>query len=100
MNRMHVSAALATAVTLALAMPSGPARADAAMDEMMKQGEMDMKAGKIEKCYGVNVAGKNDCQTATASCAGSATKDFDKSAFIIVPSGTCGKIAGGSPSPS
>ena len=100
MNRILVSAALATAVTLTMAIPNGPARADAAMDEMMKQGEADMMAGKIEKCYGINVAGKNDCQTATASCAGSSTKDFDKSAFIIVPAGTCGKIAGGSPSPS
>jgi uncharacterized membrane protein len=97
---MLVSAALATVVTLSMAMPSGPARADAAMDEMMKQGKIDMAAGKIEKCYGVNAAGKNDCQTATASCAGSSTKDFDKSAFIILPSGTCGKIAGASMSPS
>ena len=58
------------------------------------------KAQDTEKCYGVAGAGKNDCQTATASCAGSSTKDFDKAAFVAVPKGTCGKLAGGSLQPS
>lgn len=50
----------------------------------------------MEKCYGVAKAGKNDCQTSTSSCAGTATQDRQKDAFIAVPKGTCGKIAGGS----
>jgi len=50
----------------------------------------------MEKCYGVAKAGKNDCQTATSSCAGTAKEDRQKDAFITVPKGTCGKIAGGS----
>lgn len=54
---------------------------------------------KGEKCYGVAKAGKNDCQTASSACAGSAKQDSDPSAFIFVPSGTCDKIAGGSLKP-
>ncbi len=52
-----------------------------------------------EKCYGVAKAGKNDCQTATSACAGSAKQDGDPTAFIYVPKGTCEKIAGGSLTP-
>ena len=52
-------------------------------------------AADFEKCYGVAKAGKNDCQTATSSCAGTSTSDRQADAFIAVPKGTCGKIAGG-----
>jgi uncharacterized membrane protein len=52
-------------------------------------------AGDNEKCAGVVKAGKNDCATATMSCAGSATKDGQKDAWIYVPKGTCEKIVGG-----
>lgn len=54
-------------------------------------------AADMEKCYGVAAAGKNDCQTATSSCAGTSTADRQTDAFIAVPKGTCGKIAGGRP---
>lgn len=53
----------------------------------------------FEKCYGVVKAGLNDCQTATHSCAGTSTADNQKDAWIYVPAGTCGKIAGGSIEP-
>jgi uncharacterized membrane protein len=49
----------------------------------------------MEKCYGITKAGMNDCATATASCAGSATKDSQADAFIFLPKGTCDKIVGG-----
>ena len=52
-----------------------------------------------EKCYGVALAGKNDCQTATHSCAGTATKDRDPASWIYVPAGTCAKIAGSAMQP-
>ena len=48
----------------------------------------------VEKCYGVVKAGKNDCQTAASACAGTATKDGQKDAWIYVPKGTCDKIVG------
>ncbi|MFC6672836.1 DUF2282 domain-containing protein [Marinobacterium aestuariivivens] len=51
---------------------------------------------EFEKCYGVAAKGKNDCQTATSSCAGTTKQDRQTDAFIAVPKGTCSKIAGGS----
>ncbi|WEX74091.1 DUF2282 domain-containing protein [Sinorhizobium numidicum] len=53
----------------------------------------------FEKCYGIAKAGQNDCQTATHSCAGTSTADDQSDAWIYVPAGTCGKIAGGSDEP-
>ena len=50
----------------------------------------------MEKCYGVAKAGKNDCQTASSSCAGTAKENRQTDAFIAVPKGTCSKIDGGS----
>ena len=55
---------------------------------------------EIEKCYGVAKATKNDCQTATSSCAGTAKKDAQKDAWIAVPKGTCEKIVGASLQPA
>lgn len=51
--------------------------------------------GNTEKCYGVSKAGKNDCQTASSSCAGTSKKDAQADAWIAVPKGTCDKIVGG-----
>lgn len=52
-----------------------------------------------EKCYGIVKAGMNDCPTATTTCAGSATKDNQPDAFILLPKGACEKIVGGSLTP-
>jgi uncharacterized membrane protein len=49
-----------------------------------------------EKCFGIAKAGKNDCQTATSSCAGTSRKDAQTDAWLTVPKGACAKIAGGS----
>jgi uncharacterized membrane protein len=51
--------------------------------------------GDTEKCAGIVKAGKNDCGTSVSSCAGTAKVDNDKEAWILVPAGTCDKIAGG-----
>ena len=51
--------------------------------------------GDTEKCAGVAKAGKNDCGTSKSACAGTATADRDVEAWILVPAGTCEKIAGG-----
>lgn len=48
-----------------------------------------------ERCYGVVRAGKNDCGTARHSCAGQASRDGDGEEWIMLPAGTCLKIAGG-----
>jgi len=49
---------------------------------------------KNEKCFGIAKAGKNDCQTANSSCAGTSKKDNQKDAWIYVPAGTCEKVVG------
>ncbi|HVK55791.1 MAG TPA: DUF2282 domain-containing protein [Burkholderiales bacterium] len=48
-----------------------------------------------ERCYGVAHAGKNDCGTSKHACAGQATSDADQEEWIMLPAGTCAKIAGG-----
>ncbi|AOU97951.1 hypothetical protein BI364_08235 [Acidihalobacter yilgarnensis] len=55
---------------------------------------------QMVKCFGVNAAHRNDCKTATGSCAGSDPKARDPNAFILVPQGVCGMIAGGTTHPS
>ncbi|MBI5450278.1 MAG: DUF2282 domain-containing protein [Gammaproteobacteria bacterium] len=50
----------------------------------------------MEKCYGIVKAGKNDCKTASNSCAGHAERDGLATAFVLVPKGTCEKIVNGS----
>jgi uncharacterized membrane protein len=52
-----------------------------------------------EKCYGIVKAGKNDCQTASGSCAGNSKTDAQADAWIYVPKGTCEKIVGGALTP-
>jgi uncharacterized membrane protein len=45
---------------------------------------------KSEKCYGVSMAGKNDCKAgAGTTCAGSSKKDYAGNAWKHVPAGTC-----------
>ncbi|PTB17948.1 hypothetical protein C9I57_25880 [Trinickia symbiotica] len=52
-------------------------------------------AGDTEKCAGIAKAGKNDCGTSTNSCAATVKVDRDAEAWVLVPKGTCSKIAGG-----
>jgi uncharacterized membrane protein len=51
--------------------------------------------GNMEKCYGVAKAGKNDCQTAKSSCAGTSKTDSQTDAWVSLPKGACEKIVGG-----
>lgn len=50
-------------------------------------------APKTEKCYGVALAGKNDCKAgAGTSCAGTSVKDYQGNAWKAVKIGTCTSI--------
>jgi len=43
-----------------------------------------------EKCYGVSLAGENDCAAGPGTtCAGSSTVDYQGNAWTLVPQGTC-----------
>jgi len=70
------SLAIAGSVAAALAAQSGTASAQAA-----------------EKCYGVSLAGQNDCKAgAGTTCAGTSTVDYQGNSFTMVPAGTCESI--------
>ena len=46
-----------------------------------------------EKCYGVSLAGKNDCAAgAGTTCAGTSKRDYQGNAWKYVAKGTCTKI--------
>lgn len=71
-----LASALGTAVALSTAAVSLPAHA----------------AG-MEKCYGVSLAGENDCAAGPGtSCAGTSTVDYQGNAWKLVPEGTCTSI--------
>lgn len=61
-------------------------------------GDIKVSEIKMEKCFGITKAGKNDCGSRASghSCAGQSTKDNDPADFVAVPKGTCDKIAHGS----
>ena len=47
----------------------------------------------MEKCYGVSMAGKNDCKAGPGTtCAGSSKVDYQGNAWKNVPAGTCTTI--------
>ena len=48
------------------------------------------KAEKMEKCYGVSLAGENDCAAGPGTtCAGTSTIDYQGNAWTLLPAGTC-----------
>ena len=57
---------------------------------MSTLGATDAKAGATEKCYGVALAGKNNCKAGPGtSCAGSSKVDYQGNAWSLVPKGSC-----------
>ena len=43
-----------------------------------------------EKCFGVSLAGENDCAAGPGTtCAGTSTVDYQGNAWALVPAGTC-----------
>ncbi len=56
---------------------------------------------EMEECYGVVKAGQNDCavESLGTTCAGTSKADRQVDAYLLVPKGTCGKIAGGALAP-
>ena len=76
MNQSHATLAAA----LALSMISSAAHSQPATKP-------------TEKCYGVSLAGKNDCKAgAGTSCAGTSKIAYQGNAWKLVPAGTCTAI--------
>jgi uncharacterized membrane protein len=96
MNRLLAASALTTAVGLALAMQAPTVLAQGANPpQIVKDNMARMAKDKLEKCYGINAAAKNDCAEGAHSCAGQATQARDTKSFVLLPAGDCGKIQGG-----
>jgi uncharacterized membrane protein len=98
-RRVFAASALSTALGLVMAMPVLPAQAQG-MDmskapQVVKDNMARMEKSKLEKCYGINAAAKNDCAEGAHSCAGQATQARDPKSFVLLPAGDCGKIQGG-----
>jgi uncharacterized membrane protein len=79
MNQRTVITAAAASL-MSLAMLSSPALAQSAK----------------EKCYGIAMAGQNDCANlaGTHSCAGQSKVDNDKGEWKYVAAGTCKQMSG------
>lgn len=77
-NRKAVStAAVATSIAIAVSTALVPATATA--------------AGK-EKCFGISLAGQNDCAAGPGTtCAGTSKVDYQGNAWTLVPEGECAK---------
>ena len=46
--------------------------------------------GKQEKCFGVTLAGENDCAAGPGTtCAGTSKVDYQGNAWALVPAGSC-----------
>ncbi|MBL4822644.1 MAG: DUF2282 domain-containing protein [Colwellia sp.] len=78
MNKKQLLASAALAVTIATTV-AAPAQ-----------------AGGKEKCYGVAMAGQNDCANlaGTHSCAGQSSVDNDFGEWKLVAKGTCDDLGG------
>lgn len=71
---LPLAASLATAITLA-------------------GGHANAQSGAMEKCYGISLAGQNDCAAGPGTtCSGTSTVDYQGNAWTLVASGTCTEI--------
>ena len=56
-------------------------------------GTVPANAQAQEKCYGVSLAGQNDCAAGPGTtCAGTSTVDYQGNAWTLVAAGTCTEI--------
>jgi len=100
MNRQVIAgSALSAALGIVMAAATLPAQGQG-MDmsnapQVVKDNMARMAKSKLEKCYGINAAGKNDCAEGAHSCAGQSTQARDAKSFVLLPAGDCSKIQGG-----
>lgn len=82
---MNTSSLTFAAIALA-ALTTGGAMAQAKGDDM----KTDMAKPKMEKCFGVSMAGKNDCAAGPGTtCAGTSKVDYQHNSWKYVPAGSC-----------
>lgn len=58
------------------------------------QSNVAQAAGEKEKCYGISLAGQNDCKAgAGTTCAGTSKVNYQGNAWTLVPKGSCEGLA-------
>jgi uncharacterized membrane protein len=60
--------------------------------EQRRMGARELRhaEGDMEKCFGVALAGENDCAAgAGTTCAGTSKVDYQGNSWKLVPAGTC-----------
>jgi uncharacterized membrane protein len=76
MNTKTLALPLAASIAAALTMAAGSHAPAQAQD--------------MEKCFGVSLAGQNDCAAGPGTtCSGTSTVDYQGNAWTLVPAGTC-----------
>lgn len=81
MNRTHIAAA----ALVALSAGAGMAQAQATQNPA--------QPAAVEKCYGIALAGKNDCAAGPGTtCAGTSVRDYQGNAWKHTAAGTCTSI--------
>lgn len=92
-TRLKGSIALAAAAGLAAACSGGadaPTEATEAGTEGAEMVAAADDAATKEKCYGISLAGQNDCAAGPGtSCAGTSVVDYQGNAWKYVDAGTC-----------
>lgn len=96
-RRVFAASVVSAAIGLAFAAQAVPAQATEMknLPPVVKANMARAKAQHLQKCFGINAVGKNDCAQGAHSCAGQATQARDPKSFVLLPAGDCAKIAGG-----
>jgi uncharacterized membrane protein len=59
----------------------------------LSAGHMHAQEATMEKCFGISLAGANDCAAGPGTtCAGTSTVDYQGNAWTLVAAGTCAEI--------
>lgn len=92
MNTSRLSGSIALAAAAGLVAACGGAAEAPADTTAAAEAETVAEAPEAEKikCYGVSLAGKNDCAAGPGtSCAGTSVVDYQGNAWTYVDAGTC-----------
>jgi len=87
--------ALISAITAAAAMAGACSKSEevsssSSASETVSVSETASASASNVKCYGVSLAGENDCAAGPGtSCEGTSTVDYQGNAWTYVPEGTC-----------
>jgi len=94
MNKMTRVTSLAASMLAAASLAACAQSETSTEGETAASGEAEAteEVAAKEKCYGISLAGKNDCAAGPGtSCAGTSTVDYQGNAWTYVDAGNCEK---------